>query len=126
MLTWIILMLILYYAGLFLPSMFLIPQIGLGAYLGTRDGDPDPGTMQARAQRAHRNFQENLAPFLSLAVLALVLPEVNMKLAVLGAEVVFFARLAYLPLYLMAVPFVRSAVYTVGAVGVVMMALALV
>ncbi|AZV79556.1 hypothetical protein EBB79_17875 [Parasedimentitalea marina] len=125
MLTWILLVLILYYAGLFLPSMFLIPQIGVGAYLGSRDGDPSPVTIHARAQRAHRNFQENLAPFVVLATLALVLPDVKVEQATLGATVFFFARLVYLPTYLMAVPVIRSAAYTVGFVGLILMGLAL-
>ena len=125
MLTWIILMLILYYAGLFLPSLFLLPRIGVGAYLGSRDSDPVPVMIHARAQRAHRNFQENLAPFAVLAALALILPDVNVGQATLGATVFFFARLVYLPAYLMAVPVVRSSAYTVGFVGLVLMALAL-
>jgi len=126
MLTWILLVLILYFAGLFLPSMFLMPRIGLGAYVGSRDGDPEPGKFAGRAQRAHRNFLENLVPFLGLAVLALFLPDTNTKQAVVGAEVFFFARLAYLPLYLMAVPFVRSTAYTIGFIGMVLMGLALI
>ncbi|OUS37672.1 hypothetical protein A9Q94_05100 [Rhodobacterales bacterium 56_14_T64] len=126
MLTWILLVLILYYAGLFLPSMFLMPRIGVGAYAGARDSDPEPGKFAGRAQRAHRNFQENLAPFLGLAVLALILPDTNMQQAVMGAEVFFLARLAYLPLYLMAVPFVRSTAYTIGFIGMVLMSLALI
>jgi uncharacterized MAPEG superfamily protein len=126
MLIWILLVLILYYAGLFLPSMFLIPRIGIGAYLGSRDGDPVPLAVQARAQRAHRNFQENLAPFMGLAALALIVPDVNVEQANLGATVFFFARLVYLPTYLMAVPVVRSAAYTVGFVGLILMGLALV
>ncbi len=126
MLTWILLVLILYCAGLFLPSMFLMPRIGVGAYVGARDSDPEPGEFAGRAQRAHRNFQENLAPFLGLAVLALILPDTNMQQAVVGAEVFFFARLAYLPLYLLAVPFVRSTAYTIGFIGMVLMGLALI
>ena len=125
MLTWILLVLILYYAGLFLPSLFLLPRIGVGAYLGSRDGDPDPEKVHARAQRAHRNFHENLAPFAVLAVLALVLPDVNVAQATLGASVFFFARLAYLPAYLLAVPVVRSAAYSVGFIGLVLMGVAL-
>ncbi|KAE9628897.1 MAPEG family protein [Parasedimentitalea maritima] len=126
MLTWILLVLMLYYAGLFLPSLFLIPRIGLGAYMGTRDSDPDPAVMQGRAQRAHCNFQENLAPFAVLAALTFVVPDADVGRAILGAEVFFFARLAYLPLYLLAVPMVRSAAYTVGFVGLLIMGLALV
>ena len=126
MLTWILLVLILYYAGLFLPSLFLLPRIGVGAYAGSRDSDPAPEVTAGRAQRAHRNFQENLAPFLVLSGLALVLPGINVEQSILGAQVFLVARLAYLPLYLLAVPYARSIAYTVGFAGLVMMTLALV
>ncbi len=126
MLAWILLTLALYYVGVFLPSLFLIPRIGLIAYLGSRDTDPDPVVMQARAQRATRNFQENLAPFLALAVLAMLLPESDNGTALLGAQLFFFGRLAYLPLYLVAIPMLRSTAFTVGFVGLILMALALI
>ena len=126
MLTWILLALIVYYAGVFLPSLFLIPRIGLGAYLASRDGDPDPGVVHARAKRATSNLQENLAPFLALAILSFVVPDTDQALAVLGAQVFVLGRLAFVPLYLLAVPLARSVAYTAGFVGLIMMALALV
>lgn len=125
MLTWIILALLLYYAGVFLPSLFLIPRTGIGSYLASRDNDPDATVMQGRAQRATDNFQENLAPFLGLAILALIVPDVDMDQAVLGAQTFVLARLAYLPLYVLAVPVVRSTAWTIGFVGLIMMGLAL-
>jgi len=126
MLTWVLLVLILYYAGTFMPSMFLIPRIGLGPYMGARDSDGDPGVVQGRAERAHRNFRENLTPFVGLALLAMIVPDADMGRAVLGAQVFFLARLAYLPLYLLAVPWVRSGAYILGFVGQLMMGLALI
>ena len=125
MLIWIFLALMVYYAGLFLPSLFLIPRIGLGQYLGSRDGDPEPGKTAGRAKRAHANFQENLAPFLTLGVLAMIVPDVDMAMAILGAKVFVFARAAFLPLYVLAVPVVRSAAWTAGFIGMVMMGYAL-
>ena len=49
-----------------------------------------------------------------------------MTAAILGAQVFVLARLAYLPLYVLAVPVARSTAYTVGFVGLIMMALALI
>lgn len=126
MLTWIFFALLLYYAGVFLPSAFLIPRIGVGRYLASRDADPDPTVMQGRAKRASSNFLENLAPFLALAILAMILPDADMAQATLGAQLFVLARLAYLPLYMLAVPVARSAAWTLGFVGLIILAFALI
>jgi uncharacterized MAPEG superfamily protein len=126
MVTWILLALVVYYAGVFLPSLFLIPRIGVVSYMASRDGDPEPGVMHARAKRATRNALENLAPFLGLGVLALVVPDTDMDMAILGAQLYVFGRAAFLPIYVFAVPVVRSLAFTTSMVGMVMMALALI
>ena len=71
-------------------------------------------------------LREYLSAFAVLAGLAFIVPDVNAAQATLGAQLFFFARLAYLPLYLLAVPVVRSTAYTVGFIGLVVMGLALV
>jgi uncharacterized MAPEG superfamily protein len=126
MLTWIFLALIVYYAGVFLPSLFLIPRIGLASYMASRDGDPAPNPVHSRAQRATRNMQENLAPFLALAILAYVVPDADMGLAIPGAQLFVLGRVAFLPLYLFAVPWARSIAFTAGTIGMIMMAVALI
>lgn len=125
MLTWILLGLGVHFAGVFLPSTMLLPRIGVAAYAGSRDADPEPLIKQARASRAVRNMQESLPAFLVLAVLALIVPDADSAQAVLGAQLFVIARAAYLPLYVFAVPFIRSMVWTVGFVGLIMMTLAL-
>ena len=126
MLIWILLALLVYYAGVFLPSLFLIPRIGVASYLASRDGDPEPNPMHSRAKRATRNALENLAPFLALGVLALVVPDTDMAMAILGAQLYVFGRAAFLPLYIFAVPLLRSVAFTTAFVGMVMMAFALI
>jgi uncharacterized MAPEG superfamily protein len=125
MLTWILLGLGVHYAGVFLPSTILLPRIGVTAYAGSRDDDPEPLVTQARAQRAVRNMQESLPAFLALSLLALNLTDTNMDQAILGAQLFVVARAVYLPLYVFAVPFLRSMVWTVGFIGLVLMMLAL-
>ena len=125
MLTWILLAILVYYAGLFLPSLFLIPRIGLGEYLGARDDDPKEGKVAGRVKRAHRNLHENIAPFLALGVLAMVVADVDMDMAVLGAKLFVVSRVAYLPLYIVAVPVLRSGAFLVGLAGMGMMGFAL-
>ncbi len=125
MLTWILLGLGVHFVGVFLPSTILLPRIGVSAYAGSRDNDPEPTVMQARAMRAVRNMLESLPAFLALAVLALITTDANTTQALLGAQLFVVARAAYLPLYVFAVPFVRSLVWTVGFIGLVIMTLAL-
>jgi len=126
MLFWMLAGVVVYYAYVFAPSLFTFARLGPAYFMGARDSDPTPGPVHGRAQRAHRNYQENLAPFLGLGVLALIVPDADTAQAVLGAQVFVLARIAYLPSYLAAVPVLRSGLYTVSFVGLVMMGLALV
>ena len=64
--------------------------------------------------------------FLTFGVLALVVDGTNMPQAIFGAQLFVFARVAYTLLYLVSIPWTRSAAYTVGFVGCLMMALALI
>ena len=58
-------------------------------------------------------------------------PDVRARLAadqaqaLMGAKVFVIARLVYLPLYMLAVPVARSAVWTAGFAGLIVMGLAL-
>lgn len=126
MLFWIFAALTVYYLGLFLPSLFLMPRIGLAAYAGSRDEEPTPAPMHGRALRAHANLRENMIAFGLLASLVLIVPEADVAAATTGAMVFVLARAVYLPLYLFAVPWLRSTAWTVGFIGLVMMALALI
>lgn len=125
MLFWILTGIIVYVAIVMSPSLILIPQIGLGSYLGSRDTRPDPSVIEGRCRRAVDNLRESFPVFLGLGALAFAVPEADLAFAATGAAIFVIARAVYHMLYLMAVPVLRSAVWTVGAVGLVMMALAL-
>lgn len=121
MVFWILAALVVYYVHLFLPSMIRIPQIGLSRYVGSRDDLPALPAIGQRAERAHNNLRENMIPFLALAVLSIALGAVNAT-AILGAQMFVLARIVYLPCYLFAVPWLRSTVWSVGFIGLVLMA----
>ena len=125
MVTWLLLGTVLYLLTAYTPSLFLIAGIGFGNYLGSRDEEPITNTIHARAERAARNFRENYPVFMGLGILALVVPEANLPMATTGAMVFVVARLAYLPLYMAAVPVVRSAVFMVGWMGLIAMGLSI-
>ena len=126
MLTWIFAGLLVYTIGLFLPSLFLIPKIGVPAYAGSRDNEPDASGLHGRAKRAHQNFMDTLPIFLAFGVAAMTMNSVDIATALLGAKLYVLARAFYLPLYLMAVPWLRSIVWSVGALGLVLMGYALI
>lgn len=128
MLFWILAGLVVFLAGAYLPSVFLAASVGVGpnGYFGARDNEPQPGVMHGRAARAHRNHLENIPVFLALGILALVVEGADISLAVLGAQLYVFGRLAFLLAYLSGIPFLRSTVFAVAWIGLVLMAIALI
>ena len=126
MIIWLLLGTAVYLLGAYVPSLLLIGQIGMGAYLGSRDDEGQPSQLRQRALRVHRNAAENFPVFALLGALALAVPEADLAQAKLGAQIYVLARIAYIPLYLAAVPVARSVVFVIGFAGLVMMALALV
>ena len=84
---------------------------GLKWNAGNRDGEPQALTgIAPRAGRASQNFLETFG-FFAAAVLAVVLAKQNTAQTALGAEIYFWARLAYLPIYVIGIPYLRTAVW---------------
>jgi uncharacterized MAPEG superfamily protein len=80
-------------------------QRGLQWNVGNRDGEAKPLTgAAARAARASCNFLETF-PFFAAAVLAVVLVKGNTTHTALGAQLYFWGRVAYLPLYIIGIPY---------------------
>lgn len=101
-------------------------QRGLRWNVGNRDGDAKPLTgWAARAQRANRNFLETFA-FFAAAVLAVVLAHKSDASSLLGAQTYVWARVAYLPIYLAGIPYLRTLVWAVSLWGMVQVIEALV
>ncbi len=94
--------------------------------LSARDGEPPPVSVTAgRAQRAAANFLETF-PFFAAALVCAIATSHDGHLAVLGAQLYFWARVAYLPIYLVGVPVIRSLVWGVALVGLLMVVLAII
>ena len=93
---------------------------GPGWNIGNREGDAPPLTPVAgRADRASRNFLETFAFFAAALVCAIAIDRTGDR-TVLGAQLYFWARLAYLPVYLMGIPVVRSLIWVVSVVGILL------
>ncbi len=96
-------------------------QRGLTWNAGNRDGEVKPLIgVAARADRAYRNFLETF-PFFAAAVLAVVAQGSGKGHSAMGAELYFWARLVYLPVYIVGIPYLRTAVWAVSIAGVVML-----
>jgi len=99
---------------------FSTAQRTLGWNLSNRDQETRPLTgAAARAHRASRNFLETF-PFFAAAVLAVVLAKANSSHTALGSQLYFWGRVAYLPIYIIGVPYVRTLVWTVAFAGLLM------
>jgi uncharacterized MAPEG superfamily protein len=104
-------------AYVFIASGLATQQRGLKWNTSNRDGEPKPLTgIAARAGRANHNFLETF-PFFAAAVLAVVLAKENTPHTVLGSQLYFWARAAYLPIYLIGIPYLRTVVWAVSLWG---------
>jgi uncharacterized MAPEG superfamily protein len=100
-------------------------EFGLPTLAGNREDLPEARGWAGRAQRAHRNMLESLVLF---AVLVLVTEITNRNSAMtgLGAQLFFWARVAYAIIYIAGLPWARTAVWGVSVVGLVLIFLQLI
>lgn len=110
---------------IYLPTTLFLPAEGLRTHLGGRDELPEPSPWVGRARRALANLQENLPFFVTLGLLAIVVPGADLELATQGAATFVIARTLYVPSYLFAVAGVRSTFYVIALGGLVAMLVAL-
>ncbi len=89
-----------------------------------RDAEVPPLTgVAGRLERALRNFLETFPVFVAAVFLVHVLDRGSV-LSEWGAALYFLGRLVYVPLYALGVPLVRSLVWNVAFVGIVLLLLA--
>ena len=117
-LTWLMLLM----ASLARTHGWTVP--GMRLAFGNRDDLPEPTPLAARAERAARNMVENLVLFAALVLAAHAAARVDARVA-LGAEMFFWARLAYAPLYWAGVHYLRTLAWAIGVAGMGLIALAL-
>jgi uncharacterized MAPEG superfamily protein len=101
-----------------------VAQRGLGWAASPRDEVKPPLTgIGGRLDRARANFLETFPLFLAVIVAAHLLQRHDAT-TVLGAQLYFWARLAHLPIYAAGIPYLRTLIWTVSIVGIVMVLVA--
>lgn len=122
LLGWSVVLLLVHVA---LQGGLVLPKRGVRWNAGPRDeGQPPLGRYAGRAQRALDNYKETYPAFVAL-VLALAVTGRTGGIGELGATLWFAARAVYLPLYLLGVPWARSAAYAGSLAGLLMMLMVL-
>ncbi|KAB7648642.1 MAPEG family protein [Polymorphobacter fuscus] len=101
-------------------------QYGIKWNTGPRDEAMPPlSPIAERLNRAQANLYETLPLFVA-AVLGLHVLGISTAATVLGAQLYFWGRVAYVPLYAFGVRMVRSIVWLASFAGLVMLVAALV
>ena len=99
-------------------------QHGLRDNLGPRDDQRPVTGVGGRVQRAFANYMQTF-PFFAAAVLVAHIAGRHSWATVMGAQLYFWARIVYVPLYAAGVPVLRTVAFVVGLVGIVMILLSL-
>ena len=104
----------------------VIPSVlgrGMPWAAGPRD-EPAPaiGKVGARLDRAWKNFVETFPLFVAAVLVEAQVPQ-DSEIAAMGAQLYFWGRVAFLPLYAIGVPFLRTIAWTVALVGIGMVLL---
>jgi uncharacterized MAPEG superfamily protein len=95
-------------------------ETGAKVGLGNRDNLPEPTPLSGRAARTAQNTLENFIFFAVIALVAHALGTVNPRLLV-GAQIFFWARIAYIPIYYAGIIYLRTAVWVVSLIGLALM-----
>ncbi len=102
-----------------------LTQAGLPWAAGNRDTAVDFTGWVGRAHRAHRNMLESLVLFAALVFVAHAAGRESAQTA-LGSNIFIWGRAAYAVIYLIGVPWLRTAAWSVGLVGLAMIFLQLI
>ena len=122
MLAWAIVLGLVHLA---IAATLATQQRGLAWNAGPRDGDPKPLTgVAARMDRALHNFRETFG-FFAVAVLMVALTNRFNAHTALGAQIYFWARVVYVPVYAAGIPYLRTLVWAAATAGLVMVLLPL-
>jgi uncharacterized MAPEG superfamily protein len=106
------------FVHIMLSAHMVTKQYGLDWNVGPRDAPMPPlGELAGRLRRAQYNFFETFPLFAAATLIAVVAGKQG-ALTDWGAQLYFWGRVLYLPLYATGIPVVRSIVWTAATVGI--------
>lgn len=97
-----------------------LQSAGLSWAAGPRDETrAHPGRLAGRLERAFENFLETF-PFFAAGVLLVHGLDKSTHASVLGSQIYIWARVLYVPAYVIGIPFVRTLVWAASLAGILM------
>ena len=104
----------------FLPAAGRTRQYGAKWNAGARDHDMPPvGPITGRLERAQSNLYETLPLFIAAVLIAHVVG-VQDHVTLWGTALYFWGRVVFVPVYAFGVPYLRSVVFIISLVGLIM------
>jgi uncharacterized MAPEG superfamily protein len=111
---------LLLFVYIFTATRFKTAQYGRKWNVGARDAAlAEPNPMTGRTMRAQANFLETF-PIAIVALLGVVIAGKTSPTTALGGWIWLGARVVHLPLYAAGVPVIRTVVWSIGMIGLVM------
>ncbi|MBG6116931.1 MULTISPECIES: MAPEG family protein [unclassified Sphingobium] len=108
---------ILLMAHVFVAAHAKTRQYGAHWNMGARDESLPPlNALAGRLTRAQANFQETL-PIAIVALIGVVVAGRTSDMTALGGWIWIGARIAYLPVYALGIPMVRTLIFMVSLIG---------
>lgn len=105
---------------LLIAASLATSQRGVKWNLSPRDEkQPELTGVAGRMDRAFKNFMETF-PFFLAAIIIVQITQMQSSASSYGAMIYFWARLIYIPLYAAGIPVVRTMVWGLALVGIVM------
>lgn len=116
-LAWSVVLLLVHIVA---QTLSLVKDAGLGYAMTPRDESPPLSALTTRLTKGLRNFTETYPAFIGLA-LALAITGKAGGLGATGALVWFWARVAYVPVFAIGIPALRTGIWGLSIVGLVLM-----
>lgn len=103
---------------LLLATLFSVTARGLPWGTGPRDQPAPPlGMIGGRIERAFRNYMETFVFFAAAVLMANALGR-HTAMSAFGAQLFFWARVAYVPVYAFGIPYARTVVWIAALAGI--------
>jgi uncharacterized MAPEG superfamily protein len=114
---WSVILLIVH---IVIQTLSLVRDTSLTYAMSNREDGKPVSPVTDRLTRGLRNFVETYAAFIGLA-LALAVTGKTGGLGAAGALIWFWARVVYVPVFAAGIPVLRTTVWTVSVIGLVLM-----